>query len=90
MVKMSEERKEYLKNYQKTMVRRIPLNVSHDFYLKLQIHALSRGESINGFIKRAIAETIERENSATFETDEKSDRFRAALRAMANSTQKTE
>ncbi len=29
----------------------------------IQAHAQARGESVNGFIKRAIAETIERDNA---------------------------
>lgn len=30
---------------------------------RLKAHAQKRGESLNGFIKRAIAETVERDNA---------------------------
>jgi len=30
---------------------------------KIQVHAEKRGETVNGFIKRAIKETIERDNT---------------------------
>lgn len=31
----------------------------------IQAHSETRGESVNGFINRAISETIERDNAAT-------------------------
>ena len=33
----------------------------------IQAHAMSRGESVNGFIGRAITETMEREQTASLE-----------------------
>ena len=36
----------------------------------IQAHAQAQGESVNGFIKRAIAETMERDNQITEQTGE--------------------
>lgn len=35
---------------------------------KLQAHVAKRGESLNGFINRAIDEAVERDNAATAQT----------------------
>lgn len=43
---------------------RINLTVPKGDKAKLQAHAQARGESVNGFIKRAISEAIERDNAA--------------------------
>lgn len=51
-------------NYAKTHLKRIPLNVQLDKYEEIKAHADSKGESLNGFIKRAIDETMERDQIA--------------------------
>ena len=51
---MSEERKQYLLNYQKEKVRRIPLNVSFSKYAEIKEASEKAGESVNGYIKKAI------------------------------------
>lgn len=43
---------------------RINLTVPKGQKERLQMHAETRGESLNGFINRAISETLERENGA--------------------------
>lgn len=43
---------------------RINLTVQKGQKERLQMHAETRGESLNGFINRAISETLERENGA--------------------------
>lgn len=48
--------------YNATHVKRIPLDVQKDHYERIKVHADSRGESVNGFIKRAIDETMERDS----------------------------
>ena len=58
---MSDKRKEYLYDYQKAKLKRIPLDVPVSEYEKIKTHADKHSESVNGFIKRAIAETIDRE-----------------------------
>lgn len=56
------DRKEYLVNYHKEKIKRIPLDVPKEKYAQIKEHAADRGESVNGFIKRAIDETMERDN----------------------------
>lgn len=41
---------------------RINLTVPKGYKAEIQAHASARGESVNGFIKRAIDETIENDN----------------------------
>ena len=47
-----------LKNYD-----RVNLTMPKGRKEKLQIHAQNHGESLNGFINRAIDETVERDNT---------------------------
>lgn len=50
---MTEERKQYLKEYRKEKLKRIPLDVSLDFYNELKEHADREKRSVNGFLKTA-------------------------------------
>lgn len=61
---MTDERKEYIYQYAKEKLKRIPLDVPKSTYEEIKAHAESRKESVNGFIKRAITETIERDQAA--------------------------
>ena len=54
-------RKEYIYQYAKEKLKRIPLDVPKTTYEDIKAHATSMGESVNGFIKRAISETIARD-----------------------------
>lgn len=47
--------------YKAAKIKRVPLDMQIAKYEALQTHAAARGESVNGFIKRAIAETMERD-----------------------------
>lgn len=58
----SESRKRASIKYAKENLKRIPLDVKLSVYSEIQAHAEAQGESLNGFIKRAIMETIERDN----------------------------
>lgn len=60
----SENKTKYNINYAKEKLKRIPLDVQKSKYEEIQTHARCRGETVNGFIKRAIQETIERDNAA--------------------------
>lgn len=55
---MTEERKEYLLNYQKEKLKRIPLDLRYEggelTYGMLQEAAEKAGESITGYIKKAV------------------------------------
>lgn len=54
-------KKQYDIQYAKEKLKRIPLDVSKVTYERIKAHAAARGESVNGFIKRAISETMERD-----------------------------
>lgn len=59
---MSDQRKEYLYKYQKDKLKRIPLDMPISDYEQIKAHAETLKESVNGFIKRAITETMKRDN----------------------------
>ena len=50
--------------YTEKNLKRIPLDVQRDYYEQIKAHAAGRGESVNGFIKRAVNEAMERDNAA--------------------------
>lgn len=58
---------EYKNRWQKENQERINLVLPKGQKEVIQAHAEARRESVNGFIKRAIAETMERDNAATDE-----------------------
>lgn len=60
---MSDQRKEYIYKYAKENLKRIPLDVPKADYETIKAHSEARGESVNGFVKRAISETMERDNT---------------------------
>lgn len=60
-MKTSDAQKRASIKYAKNNYKRVPLDVTPDQYDKIKDHAGGRGESVNGFIKRAINETIQRE-----------------------------
>jgi hypothetical protein len=47
--------------YKAAKIKRVPLDMQISQYEAVQAHAVSQGESVNGFIKRAITETMARE-----------------------------
>ena len=47
--------------YAKKNLKRVPLDVQKDYYDQIKAHASAQGESVNGFIKRAIDETMKRD-----------------------------
>ena len=49
------------KKYKADHIKRIPLDVPMALYDKVKTHAAARGESVNGFIKRAISEAMRRD-----------------------------
>ncbi len=58
---ISEERKEYLYDYKKSKLKRIPLDVQKEKYKEIKAAADKTGESVNGYIKKAIDERMKRE-----------------------------
>lgn len=59
---LTDQRKEYLYEYQKTKLKRIPLDVTKEKYEEIKVAADKAGEKVNGYIKKAIDERMEREN----------------------------
>ncbi|MCD7777613.1 MAG: hypothetical protein LUH47_03825 [Clostridiales bacterium] len=59
----SEKKVQYNLNYAKEKLKRIPLDVPKTRYEEIKSYADSKGETVNGFIKRAISETMERDNN---------------------------
>ena len=57
---MTEERKEYLYQYQKEKLKRVPLDLKKSDYENVAA-ASEKGLSVNGYIKEAIWEKMERE-----------------------------
>lgn len=54
--------------WHKKAYERIPFDVRRDAEINgdvIRTHAASMGESVNGFLKRAVAETIERDNNSS-------------------------
>ena len=61
---ITDQRKEYLYGYQTEKLKRIPLDVQKEQYERIKAAADAAGESVNGYIKRAIDERMEREATA--------------------------
>lgn len=57
-----KDRKDYFLQYKKDNYKRIPLDVTKDFYELIKEHTAERKEPINHFIKRAIKHQIEDDN----------------------------
>lgn len=55
---------EYKNNWQKENVDRINLIVPKGQKEAIKAHAEARGESVNGFVNRAISEAMERDNAS--------------------------
>ena len=50
--------------YKAGNIKRVPLDMQKSTYEEIKAHAEAHSESVNGFIKRAISETMERDNGA--------------------------
>lgn len=57
----NEKNKAYVAKYKADNIKRVPLDMQKTLYEAIQAHAQAQGESVNGFIKRAIHETMERD-----------------------------
>lgn len=58
---MAKTRSEISIDYAKRSLKRIPLDVQKEYYETIKAHAEAQGETVNGFIKRAISETMQKE-----------------------------
>ena len=59
------DKTKYQRDYRKNKLKRVPLDIPIEKYEQIKEYASSHSETINGFIKRAIDETMERENTTT-------------------------
>ena len=60
---LTEQRKDYLYNYQKEKLKRIPLDVQKEKYEEIKAAADAEGEPVNGYIKKAIDERMQRDSN---------------------------
>ena len=50
-------------NYAKKNLKRIPLDVQKEKYEEIKAAATAAGESVNGYIKKAVDQRMERESN---------------------------
>lgn len=60
----NEAKKKYDIQYAKNKLKRIPLNVQKEKYEEIKAAADNAGEPVNGYIKKAIEERMERDSKA--------------------------
>lgn len=60
---LTEHRKESMYKYAKEKLKRIPLDVQKEKYEEIKAAADAAGESVNGYIKAAIDQRMERDNT---------------------------
>lgn len=60
---LSESQKQARYTYAKKSLKRIPLDVQKEKYEEIKTAAENAGESVNGYIKKAIDERMERDNA---------------------------
>ena len=62
---ITEKRKESMYEYARKNIKRVPFDVQKEQYERIKAAADAAGESVNGYIKRAIDERMEREATVT-------------------------
>ena len=55
---MAFDKAEYTKKYAKEKLKRVPLDVTKDKYEEIKAAADSVGETVNGYIKKAVDDRI--------------------------------
>ena len=65
----SKAKRDYNVQYIKANIKRIPLDVQKDHYERIKTAADAAGESVNGYIKRAIDERMERDTKGADNAD---------------------
>jgi predicted HicB family RNase H-like nuclease len=60
----SKAQQKAVNKYMKTNYDEIKIRVEKGCKAQIQAHAEAHGESLNGFVKRSIAETMERDQEA--------------------------
>ena len=59
--KAKENKLKYTHAYTKANYKRVPLLVSHEMYNDIKTASMEKGESVNGYIKTAIKNRLEKE-----------------------------
>lgn len=57
----SEKKAAYIAQYKRDNIKRVPFDMQITDYERLKAAADAAGESVNGYIKRAVAERMEKE-----------------------------
>ena len=65
---LTENQKQSRYNYAKKALKRIPLDVQKEKYEEIKAAADNAGEPVNGYIKKAIEERMERDSQALSST----------------------
>lgn len=60
---LTEQRKESMYKYAKEKLKRIPLDVQKEKYEEIKAAADAAGEPVNGYIKKAIDERMQRDSN---------------------------
>lgn len=60
---LSESQKQARYNYAKKSLKRVPLDVQKEKYEEIKAAATAAGESVNGYIKKAVDQRMERESN---------------------------
>ena len=60
---LTDSQKQSRYNYAKKNLKRIPLDVQKETYEKIKAASERAGESVNGYIKKAIDERMERDKT---------------------------
>ena len=61
--KALENKRKYIVEYKKNNLKRIPLDVSIEKYDEIKQASADAGESVNGYIKKAVDERMDREKN---------------------------
>ena len=60
---LSESQKQARYNYAKKSLKRVPLDVQKEKYEEIKAAATAAGESVNGYIKKAVDQRMERDKA---------------------------
>ena len=58
-MKMTDERKEYLKGYRSEKLKRVPLDMPVEMYERVKAAADAENKSVNGLIKFLVSKYVE-------------------------------
>ena len=59
---ISDQRRQYLLDYHKEKIKRVPLDMPKAQYDRLKAAADAAGESVNGYIKKAVERQISQDS----------------------------